>query len=389
MRNEGTGTPLSGAHPFSADTGDGPRGHMTLIRAENANFPRKYYRHRSSDPIGKHESCLHVRSYTPPNWFTAAGVHRKRKQIEARGLPAFYQWRFITLTLDPSKFGECPRTAYLSGKAKLRKFMFLARRSGLWADDAKWCWKLEFTSCGWAHWHLLVGRTAKFSEAEMAKLSELWGLGRVNVEMVRTDDFLYSFKYAFKPVSQVEDSYDDTPSDVQDNCSVPNWFLDYVGTQTVKVKGPDGSVSFEEKPVTFARTRFWQTSKDFYTGQAPTVASNPGEPEKAFVPHPARVQLERQQTTVQIVARKKSGRYIASAVVGLTCITGKFWDRVGFDAFCGGSVGLAVNSFVVPASIIESKIAQPWHLQPILKQNRLSLHRAAVLQRHRVDLRTC
>ena len=34
----------------------------------------------------------------------------------------------------------------------------------------------------------------------MADLARLWKLGRTNVEMVRQDDFLYSFNYAFKPI---------------------------------------------------------------------------------------------------------------------------------------------------------------------------------------------
>jgi hypothetical protein len=58
----------------------------------------------------------------------------------------------------------------------------------------KWAWKMEFQSDGWSHWHLLVGRTRRFAEAEMKQIYRFWSLGRASVERVRVDDFLYSFE---------------------------------------------------------------------------------------------------------------------------------------------------------------------------------------------------
>ena len=43
---------------------------------------------------------IHVRLYLAPNWFSAAGVAKKRKLIEAKGMPDLQGWRFITLTMN-------------------------------------------------------------------------------------------------------------------------------------------------------------------------------------------------------------------------------------------------------------------------------------------------
>jgi len=326
---------------------------------------------------------IHVRAYRGPDWFTTAGVLKKRRQIEARGLPSFRLWRFLTLTFrrvstesDPGRAFDTPLEAYLAGKAKLRKFMDAARKAGLWKSGAKWCWKLEFQKDGWAHWHLLVERTDKFTGEDMAKLNELWAFGRVNVQMVRNQDFLYQFKYAFKPVMS-----DDAERHA---FAVPAWFADYCAPRSVTVDGVT-----VEKPGTFARARFWQTSKGFYTGEQEQAEKSEADPVKSFFPSTVREVVERKACAVQVVARTKSGRYLASGVITLSCLTGEFWDRVGFETFVGGAVGLAVNSYVIPASIIERNTNTPWLLKPLRDKNRLTLLRAAILQRAGESLRTC
>jgi hypothetical protein len=291
---------------------------------------------------GKPSDVIHVRAYNRGNWFTSSGVTRKRREIEAKGLPSFECWRFLTLTIDPELFDLDP-------------------------------WKLEFQENGWPHWHVLFDRTAKYSEEQLAEIGKLWGFGRTNVEMVRNDDFLYSFKYAFKPVQCVEDAdlFDFEPA------VAPAWFLDY------ETRDDSGRV------VTFAKTRFWQTSRNFYTKRKDVEAKPKKEPQSCQLQFPARVNAERQTTTVQAVARKSSGKYIASAVIALTCATGFLWRSVAWDTLHGHAVGLAVNNYVIPTSTLE-KHAKPCHkLKHLRSATRLSLAKAQRLAKEGTRLRTC
>ena len=109
---------------------------------------------------------IHVRRYKAPNWATSEGVAKKRRSIERKGLPGFAGWKFVTLTLDPAKFGNDPLKGYLAGRRKLSKFMHACREAGLWSKSAKWCWKLEFQRTGWAQWHLLVEHRPQWHESE-------------------------------------------------------------------------------------------------------------------------------------------------------------------------------------------------------------------------------
>jgi len=367
---------------LAAETGDRPAGPVQY----ELKLSRSALRRRSGSGVSSSEvsasqrpsDVVHVRAYSAPNWFTTEGVSRKRRLIESKGLPEFTKWRFITLTLNREAFGEDPLAGYLAGKRRMGKFLSACRESGLWADSARWCWKLEFQQDGWAHWHLLVERKVPFTVEQMAELARLWKLGRTNVEMVRQDDFLYSFKYAFKPVRAIEEEHDLFEPEAI-SWAAPAWFLDYF-------KVPEDS---SKKPQSFARVRFWQTSAGFYTKDQPQPSPAAGNPTSSIVPQPAREIAVRRASTVQVVARKKTGRYLASGVLLLSCLTGQFWDRVGFDAFHGGAVGLAVNSFVAPAYTIERHTKDTWKLQQLLRQNRLTLNRAAILQRAGETLRTC
>jgi len=356
-----------------AETGDAPEGGRNyVVRRSNAS---KLRAEREAEGIdhGKPQDVIHVREYNRGNWFTSSGVLRKRREIEAKGLPSFNKWRFLTLTIDPEQFDHDPLRAFLLVKDRLRHFFGKMRDAGLMHDSGKWCWKLEFQENGWPHWHVLYDWKAKYSEGQLAEIRELWGFGRTNVEMVSNDDFLYSFKYAFKPVQCVEDAdlFDFEPA------VAPAWFLDYQGEKA-------------GRKVSFARCRFWQTSRNFYTNAKPAKEREKREPKPPKDQEPARVRAERIRTTVQAVARKASGKYIASAVVALTCATGTLWHSVAWDTLHGYAVGLSVNNYVIPTSTLEK------HTQPLCKKlqhlrsvTRLSLAKAQRLARAGTPLRTC
>lgn len=136
--------------------------------------------------------------------------------LEAKGLPDFSGWRFITLSSDQAYFGYCPLTAFLAGREHMRRFLDKCREAGLWSDDASWCWKLEFQRNGWPHWHLLVDRKRKMSKTEMRKVDELWAMDRTNCRRIaKSSKFGYLFKYVFKGVCQ---------EDGDGTLSVPGWF---------------------------------------------------------------------------------------------------------------------------------------------------------------------
>ena len=87
--------------------------------------------HCRQSPAALRSRLVHVRSYTPPTWLTQAGVAKKRKAIERKGLPSFRNWRFITLTLDRDLFEDCPLAGYLEAKDHMRRFLHACRKAGL------------------------------------------------------------------------------------------------------------------------------------------------------------------------------------------------------------------------------------------------------------------
>lgn len=89
-----------------------------------------------------------------PNCYTAEGIELKRALIRKKGVPDRRNWRLITLTVDPKKFGG-PVDAYLKGKDNMRRFLN-SRRELLDRERARWCWKLELQQNGWPS--LLVSR---------------------------------------------------------------------------------------------------------------------------------------------------------------------------------------------------------------------------------------
>ena len=331
---------------------------------------------------------VHVREYQKPSWLTSRGVNRKRKMIEAKGLPSMKNWRFITLTIDRKLYPD-PLVAYLQGVDRLRRFMESCRKANLWKRKVKWAWKFEFQSDGYPHWHLCVGHRYKFTHKQLTKLGELWVMGRTSVQRIEDSAFGYSFKYAFKPALMPAEYGDEDEFERL----APDWFLDYVGTKTVKVK-PGEVDSFEpfeaQKPCTFKRVRFWQTSKDFYTGAK--RPAHPAKPQKSWgVPITVRHSLERESRTVQVFARTWSGKYVMAATVVLTICLQIFWGLVGFDTMHGGAVGLSVNSFVIPTHRITNNVNKTalWQIQQILVENQLKLKQAETLRNQGETLKRC
>lgn len=312
--------------------------------------------HGSDEP---HPATAYVnaRRHRTANWATSEGVYRKRKLIEAKGLPSFAGWKFITLTLRRDRFSG-PLEGYLAGRKFLAKWMFRCRKAGLWDRSAKWCWKLEFQRDGWAHWHLILEHRPKWSVDQLKQIEQIWGLGMTQAEAVRTDDFAYSFKYAFKPVIQEDEA------DLYGvgNYALPDWFLDYFKP----------SDSTDEKPSTFSRARFWQTSAGFYTGSG-DQPERPDKPsETCIVPRTARAVAESAHSRVQVVARDCLGRYIKSTVVTLTGCMAAFWVSAAYDTFRGEACGLAVESFIIPVHKLQNNIIEKWKLPELAKQNRLT-----------------
>jgi len=326
--------------------------------------------------------ALHVRKYRSADWFTPEGVFRKRREIESKGLPDFDRWRFITLTLDPDKFGGDPLAAFLAVRPRLRYFMTKAVKVGLWSKSARWCWKLEFQSNGWPHWHLLVERTSKMSETELATLGKVWGFGRTNVEMVRGSEFVYSFKYAFKPAQASGDDDGDDDPDAQSLCA-PAWFLDFYAPG-------HGSGEDAVKPVSFQGVRFWQTSMRFYTGISP-AQSKPADPVSSRLPAPVRDQVERIHQRAQVVARSPFGKYIASAVVLLSCCYSQISNLAAWHWAGGGAAILSPLSYVLPLHVLEQNATnnQLWNLQKISSQNRLSVLMARRMEARGISLNRC
>lgn len=337
-------------------------------------------------PDRKHEAeALHVRAYFAPNWFTADGVLRKRRRIEAKGMPVMHLWRFLTLTIDPELFAKDPLSAFLAGRKRMTLFIRALFRHGIFPGGTKWAWKIEFHRSGWPHWHMLVGYKRKLSVQTMQKITELWQLGIVEHRMVnekKGGSFDYAFKYAFKPSAQESED-----PEVSGDETVPDWFLDYVGAKLVEVRDEDGSMVQVQKPETFGRIRLWQTSKGFYTGDKPKE-SEKKDPVSCIVPLPARDILTLARSKVVACARSSGGSYIASAVISLSCPAASFWDAVRWDSLHGGAVGLGVKSYVVPAYLLKRNTESPC-LKPLLNRNHLNLRGAERLQRERTSLLTC
>ena len=136
-----------------AETGDAPEGGRNYVVRGSKFAGRRAQREAEGIDHGKPQDVIHVREYNRGNWFTSSGVLRKRREIEAKGLPSMKKWRFLTTTVDPELFGHDPLRAFLYIVPRLRYFLQKMKDHGLMHDDVRGGRKLEFQENGWPHWH--------------------------------------------------------------------------------------------------------------------------------------------------------------------------------------------------------------------------------------------
>ena len=142
------------------------------------------------------------------------------------------------------------------------------------------------------------------------------------------------------------------------------------------------------KPVTFARVRFWQTSRGFYTGPKLPVADR--KPQVTWGrARTVRNVLEDRNQTVQVVARDTSGNYLQSQVVRIIGNIRNFWNLTGFDVMEGGACGLGFYSYMIPPHRITTDLKTKCLLLPLLNANRLTLRKARFLRSQGETLQKC
>lgn len=321
-------------------------------------------------PRTKRNQLIHFRFQNTPNWFTPKGVYLKRKQLEKKGLPNMNGRRFITLTLDPELFSNDPLLAYQTGKDQLRRFLDSGRDAGLWGKGSWWCWKLEFTKEGWAHWHLVIDRTAKFSRHQLLTLTKIWKLGRVNCRRITTGNFGYQFKYAFKGVYQNDES----------GLCLPSWFLDFYQETTEN-----------EKPRSFARARFWQTSKGFYVKENTKKQTTTIEQQSSYHVRSLREQVNQQLNSVIVIARDCSAKYLQSTTLSLSQDFKSFFKQHAWAMINNQALTLSSSSFMVDLYTATKTIHpnQQWKLHLILKRNKMTHHKADQIRHQLNNLHRC
>ncbi|MCP5522343.1 MAG: hypothetical protein H7A46_12425 [Verrucomicrobiales bacterium] len=140
-----------------------------------------------------------LKEFVPASWFHPVGVHKVLKRFWHR-LPDVSGKLFLTFTVDPKLFRD-EESAFTHSRDRLRR-VFHRLRGGAEHEgkvhviDAPYCIKVEFHESGWVHYHA-VFLTRRFVPVELLK--ELWGLGRVHIARIKTEDFEYLLKYVTKP----------------------------------------------------------------------------------------------------------------------------------------------------------------------------------------------
>jgi hypothetical protein len=141
-----------------------------------------------------------LREYIPASWFHPVGIRKVLRRLEPL-LPDVSGRLFLTFTLARETCGGDPEAAFEYARKRLRK-VFYRLRQGVeyqgrtYAINAPYCVKVEFHEDGWAHFHVIF-LTRRFLPG--ALLNELWGLGRCNVERIKSQgEFRYLLKYVCK-----------------------------------------------------------------------------------------------------------------------------------------------------------------------------------------------
>jgi len=292
----------------------------------------------------------------------------KRAEIENKGVPEMRDWRMITLTLDPARFAG-PKEGYEAGRDQMRRFLYVLREH---FGNASWCWKMEFHKSGWVHWHLCYGYRKKMTEAELRLVEIMWGLGRTNVQRIRSWTFAYLFKYIGKAAYRGGDG-----------SSVPSWFQDHAVPGTPSVEGKGGS-----RPGSYARARFWQTSRGFYTGKKKEAALIL-PPTYSLLSFPVRHVIEECARRVRLFARSPAGEILKSCVISLAIPWKSGSDRIfAVLALSGQAAAIDSNSYVVPQNEILKLCPnhQRGRLQKLTQANRKSPNREINLYRKQLLL---
>jgi hypothetical protein len=241
------------------------------------------------DAVGDvQEQRVTVRNSQPANWHTPQGVWKMRQRLEPK-MPGLRNARFITLTLDPSRFRDS-ESGYEAGKRHMREFLYRLDQR-LEKDRTPFCWKLEFHRNGWPHWHLIFLHRRPVS---CRLLLDLWGLGRVEVQRIKGQTFDYLFKYASKELT-----------------NIPDWVLD-------------------RKIV-----RFFQASPGFYTLALPSDRA-PGQQKKCV--EPDRPSLREVSTIGERI--KRWARSISISAPGV---------RMHFDSVSGLYAAIVVEAATASA----------------------------------------
>lgn len=139
-----------------------------------------------------------VEPYEPPSWYSVAGASKKLRALEKRGLPSFYNWRFITLTVDQQQF-KSPEVAYHHIQENFRQFL-RTLKAYLGKTSIRYIRKLELQENGWPHWHLLLEYKEKLDNEDLA---EIWGYGFTYTERCLNRKVPYQFKYICKNLSEL------------------------------------------------------------------------------------------------------------------------------------------------------------------------------------------
>ena len=174
-----------------------------------------------------------ITPYCPANWYSEMGAKKKLYQLEKKGLPSFFNWRFITLTVDPVKF-QTDQEAYEYIKPRMR-FFIRTLKAYLNIKDIRYIWKLEFQKNGFPHWHMLLDYKKPICAIVLTKL---WDYGRIDIKRCQDNKIPYTFKYVSKNID-----------------GLPKWFKEYKrprlfqssGIFPKKINNPDWSVSTENE----------------------------------------------------------------------------------------------------------------------------------------------
>jgi hypothetical protein len=151
------------------------------------------------------EDFIEVVPQVPANWYTNEGAKKKFHLLEKKGLPSFYNWRFLTLTIDKDKF-KSNQSAYEYVKPRLRYFIRDLKKF-LGVSDLQYLWKLEFQENGNPHWHMIINYQKPIC---ITTLFNIWGFGYIDIQRIKCKKIPYAFKYITKSIE-----------------GLPEWFLQY------------------------------------------------------------------------------------------------------------------------------------------------------------------